>query len=150
MEIIGRQLEGFKDIEINKILENKKIFSSLQLYKCILGLNPSESKIFGYIMNNKNITTAELSSLFKMDRSSIQRALQTLTNLKLIRRDSMSMKNYVVSKNLNPLNKKGYVYVYNSEHMGSIKKELKGLLDKWYESMLAYIENLDYLAKLGV
>ncbi len=150
MEIIGRQLEGFKDIEINKILENKKIFSSLQLYKCILGLNPSESKIFGYIMNNKNITTAELSSLFKMDRSSIQRALQTLTNLKLIRRDSMSMKNYVESKNLNPLNKKGYVYVYNSEHMGSIKKELKGLLDKWYESMLAYIENLDYLAKLGV
>ncbi|MFX1275024.1 MAG: MarR family transcriptional regulator [Promethearchaeota archaeon] len=147
MEIIGKQLEEFKDIEIDKILENKEIFSSLRLFKCILGLNHTESKILGYMMKNKDVATAELAKFLDMDRSSVQRALQNLSDLKIIKRKSISMKQYVEYKKLNDSNKKGYVYVYNAEDMELIKKELKKLLKKWYESMLNYVENLDTLCE---
>ena len=147
MEIIGKQLEEFKDIQIDKILENKEIFSSLRLFKCILGLNHTESKVFGYIMNNKDVATAELAKVLKMDRSSVQRALQNLSDLKMINRKSISMKDYVEYKKLKDSNKKGYVYVYNAENISLIKEELKTLLEKWYESMVNYVENLDTLCE---
>jgi len=147
MEIINKQLQEFNDINIDKILEKDEIFSSSKLFKCILGLNHTESKIFGYIINNKDMATAELAENLKMDRSSIQRALQNLSDLKIINRKSMSMKDYVEIKKINDANKKGYVYVYNAEEMDLIKKELKYLLRKWYDSMLNYVENLDNLCE---
>ena len=145
MEIIGKQLKEFKEIGIDDVINKNEIFSSSRLFKCILGLNQTESKVFGYIMKNKDVSTAELSKKLEMDRSSIQRALQTISNIKLIQRTSMSMKDYLEGKGLSNENKKGYVYVYNSKKMDSIKKEFKSLLDKWYNSMLGYIENLDTL-----
>ena len=147
MEIISKQLQDLNDLDIDKVLEKDEIFSSSKLFKCILGLNNTESKIFGYIINNKDVATAELAEHLNMDRSSIQRALQNLSDIKIINRKSMSMKQYVESKEINDVNKKGYVYVYNAEEMDLIKKELKYLLQKWYKSMLNYVENLDNLCE---
>ncbi|GAI75206.1 unnamed protein product [marine sediment metagenome] len=53
MEVIERQLEDFE--RIDDILEKKEIFSSERLFKCILGLNKTESKVFGYILKNNNV-----------------------------------------------------------------------------------------------
>ncbi len=147
MEVIGKQLEEFEEIRIDEILEKKEIFSSLRLFKCILGLNQTESKVFGYIMKNNDVSTTELTEKLQMDRSSIQRAVQNLSDLKIIHRKSKSMKNYVEEKQLENVNKKGYVYVYNAANMESIKKEFRMLLDKWYESMINYIKNLDTLCE---
>jgi predicted transcriptional regulator len=147
MEVIGKQLEEFEEIRIDEILEKREIFSSLRLFKCILGLNQTESKVFGYIMKNNDVSTTELMEKLKMDRSSIQRAVQSLSDLKIIHRKSKSMKDYVEEKQLEKVNKKGYVYVYNAANMESIKKEFRMLLDKWYESMVNYIENLDTLCE---
>jgi len=145
MEIIGKKLEEFEEIGIDKIIENKELFSSSRLFKCILGLNQTESKVFGYIMKNNDVSTTELTEKLRMDRSSIQRAVQILADLKIIHRKSKSMKEYIEEKKLSNLKKKGYVYVYNATSMESIKKEFKLLLDTWYESMINYIENLDTL-----
>ena len=147
MEVIGKQLEEFEEIRIDEILEKKEIFSSLRLFKCILGLNQTESKVFGYIMKNNDVSTTELTDKLQMDRSSIQRAVQSLSDLKIIHRKSKSMKDYLEEKRLKNANKKGYVYVYNAANMESIKKEFRILLDKWYESMVNYIENLDTLCE---
>ena len=147
MEVIGKQLEEFEEIRIDEILEKKEIFSSLRLFKCILGLNQTESKVFGYIMKNNDVSTTELTDKLQMDRSSIQRAVQSLSDLKIIHRKSKSMKDYVEEKQLENINKKGYVYVYNAANMESIKKEFRILLDKWYESMINYVDNLDTLCE---
>jgi predicted transcriptional regulator len=147
MEVIGKQLEEFEEIRIDEILEKKEIFSSLRLFKCILGLNQTESKVFGYIMKSNDVSTTELTDKLQMDRSSIQRAVQSLSDLKIIHRKSKSMKDYVEEKQLKNLNKKGYVYVYNAANMESIKKEFRILLDKWYKSMINYVENLDTLCE---
>ena len=145
MEVIEKQLKEFELID--GLLEKKEIFSSERLFKCILGLNKTESKILGYMLKNKDVRTSEIADVLHMDRSSIQRAVQGLSELKLITRKSMSMKEYITTKGLKDAKKKGYLYVYNAKNMESIKIQFKKLLDKWYNSMLKYIENLENLCE---
>jgi len=59
MEVIGKRLKEFE--EIDKLLEKKDIFSSERLFKCILGLNRTESKVLGYILKNKDVRTSEVA-----------------------------------------------------------------------------------------
>jgi predicted transcriptional regulator len=145
LEIIDKQLKEFEIID--EILDKKTIFSSEQLFKCILALNKTESKVLCYLLKNKDVRTSEIALALEMDRSSIQRALQVLSILKIIERSSMSMKEYTHAKNLEDTSKQGYLYVYNAKHMDSIKLQFKELLDKWYSSMLKYVENLDDLCE---
>ncbi|MFW9882395.1 MAG: helix-turn-helix domain-containing protein [Candidatus Thorarchaeota archaeon] len=145
MEVIEKQLKEFE--EINKLLDKKEIFSSERLFKCILGLNKTESKVLGYMLKNKDVKTSEIANALEMDRSSIQRAIQDLSDLKLIKRQSISMKEYVVKKKLKDVKKKGYLYVYNAKDMKTIKIQFKKLLDKWYNYMLKYIDNLENLCE---
>lgn len=145
MEVIEKQLKEFD--KIDELLEKKEIFSSERLFKCILGLNKTESKVLGYMLNNNDVRTSEIADILEMDRSSIQRAVQDLTELKLIQRKSMSMKDYTNAKRLKNAKKQGYLYVYNAKNIKSIKIQFKKLLDKWYNSMLKYIENLENLCE---
>jgi predicted transcriptional regulator len=145
LEIIDKKLKEFEIID--EVLDNKAIFSSEQLFKCILGLNKTESKVLCYLLQNKDVRASEIALALEMDRSSIQRALQMLSVLQLIERSSMSMKEYVDARGLEDTNKQGYLYVYNAKNMDSIKHQFKELLDKWYGSMLKYIENLDNLCE---
>jgi len=145
MAVFEKQLKEFELID--GLLEKKEIFSSERLFKCILGLNKTESKVLGYMLKNKDVRTSEIANAFKMDRSSIQRAVQDLAELKLIDRKSMSMKDYINAKGLKDAKKQGYLYVYNAKNIKSIKIQFKKLLDKWYNSMLKYIENLENLCE---
>ena len=145
MEVIEKQLKEFELID--GLLEKKEIFSSERLFKCILGLNKTESKILGYMLKNKDVRTSEIADVLHMDRSSIQRAVQGLSELKLITRKSMSKKDYNAIKGLKDAKKQGYLYVYNAKNMESIKIQFKKLLDRWYKSMLKYIENLENLCE---
>jgi len=145
MEVIGRQLKEFE--RIDDLLEKEEIFSGEKLFKCILGLNKTESKVFGYILKNQNASTSEIASKLKMERSSVQRALQSLSKLLLIKREPFSMKDYGILEKKNDSKKQGYLYVYNSKDMDSIKAQFKKLLDKWYNSMVNYINNLENLCE---
>jgi predicted transcriptional regulator len=146
MEVIDKQLKEFEIIE--EILETKKaIYEGEQLFKCILGLNKTESKVLCLLLKNKNVSTSEIAKALKMERSSIQRAVQNLSVLKLINRKSISMKKYSTMKNKTNIKRQGYVYVYNAKDIKTIKIHFKELLDKWYNSMLKYIENLDNLCE---
>ncbi|NVM37605.1 MAG: MarR family transcriptional regulator [Candidatus Lokiarchaeota archaeon] len=145
MEVIEKQLKEFD--KINELLEKKEIFSSERLFKCILGLNRTESKVLGYMLKNTDVKTSEIANTLKMDRSSIQRAVQDLSELKLIKRKSMSMKDFINVKGLKNAKKQGYLYVYNAKNLESIKIQFRKLLDKWYNSMLKYIENLENLCE---
>jgi predicted transcriptional regulator len=145
MEVIEKQLKEFESI--NSLLEKKNIFSSERLFNCILGLNKTESQVLSYILQNKNASISEIAEKLRMDRSSIQRAVQGLVELKLINRTSISMKDYVQLKKIESEKTQGYLYVYNTKDMKSIKTQFKKLLNKWYNSMLKYIENLENLCE---
>ncbi len=137
MESITDQLKG--------MLEEKKIFKSGNLFRCILGLNEIESNVFSYLLKNDNVSTMELSRALNKDRSSIQRALQNLNDLNVIERKSMSLKDYVEKKGVSETNKRGYLFVYGAKDLQVIKQEFHNLLNKWYQKMTHHIENLDSL-----
>lgn len=136
MESISTQLKD--------MLEEKKIFKSGNLFRCILGLNELESNVFSYLLKNKNVTTIELADILEKDRSSIQRCLQNLIEMKMIKRESMSLKDFTNSKG-EIESRRGYLYVYTAEELEYIKQKFKDLLEQWYQSMLNYIETLDKL-----
>lgn len=142
MEVIDKQLKEFENID--EILETKK---AEQLFMCLLGLNETESKVLCYLLKNKDVKTSDIARTLKMDRSTIQKALQVLSMLKLIERRSMSMKEYTEAKDTIDTKRQGYLYVYNAKNMDSIKFQFKELLDTWYNSMLKYIENLETLCE---
>lgn len=136
------EIESISD-QLKDMLEQKKIFKSGKLFKCILGLNVIESVVFSYLLKHENVSTMELTEIFKKDRSSIQRALQTLIEVNVIERKSMSLKEFSKNKNIEERTKRGYLYVYGAKDLEMIKEQTRELLDRWYASMLNYIENLD-------
>jgi predicted transcriptional regulator len=85
----------------------------------------------------------ELTKIFKKDRSSIQRALQTLIEINVVERKSMSLKEFSEKKDREDKTKRGYLYVYGAKDLEMIKKQTRDLLDRWYASMQNYIENID-------
>ena len=127
------------------MLEEKKIFKSGNLFRCILGLNEIETNVFSYLLKNDNTSTMELARQLDKDRSSIQRALQNLNDLNVIDRKSMSLKDYVQQKGVDESNKRGYLYVYGAKDLKIIKQEFRELLNRWYKKMTDYIDNLDGL-----
>lgn len=154
MEIIDKKLREFEEIdgileneELYEGLENKELFSSEQLFKCILGINKTESQVFGYLIKNNDVSTSEIAKFLEMDRSSIQKAIQRLSELNLIDRKAMSMKEYSNAKHKAKIKKQGYIYVYSARDIDSIKLQFKEQLDRWYGSMLKYIENLENLCE---
>ena len=125
------------------MVEEKKVFKSGKLFKCILGLNVIESNVFSYLLKHDDVTTMELTDVFKKDRSSVQRALIELNKLNIIEKQSMSLKEFNEKLGEGETNKRGYLYVYGAKELETIKAQLRGLLDKWYNSMSGYIDNLD-------
>ncbi|MBY8979281.1 MAG: hypothetical protein KGD72_02715 [Candidatus Lokiarchaeota archaeon] len=135
MESISKQLED--------MVEEKKVFKSGKLFKCILGLNVIESNVFSYLLKHDNVTTMELTGEFKKDRSSIQRALMQLSALDIIEKRSMSLKEFNEKDGKEGTNKRGYLYVYGAKDLEIVRVQLRDLLDRWYKSMVKHIENLD-------
>ncbi len=135
MESISKQLED--------MVEEKKVFKSGKLFKCILGLNVIESNVFSYLLKHDNVTTMELTGVFKKDRSSIQRALMQLSDLDIIEKRSMSLKEFNEKSDEGEKNKRGYLYIYGAKDLETVRVQLRDLLDRWYKSMSGYIDNLD-------
>jgi len=126
-------------------LKEKKIFKSCNLFKCILGLNELESNVFSYLLKHEYVTTIELANVLEKDRSSIQRSLQNLIKSEIIKRESMSLKDFTDLKGYVESHNRGYLYVYKTEELGNIKQKLTELLDQWYDAMLNTIDSLDSL-----
>ncbi|MHA1192309.1 MAG: helix-turn-helix domain-containing protein [Promethearchaeota archaeon] len=130
---------------LKNINEDKKIFKSGDLFKCILGLNELESNVFSYLLKNKHVTTIELANVLEKDRSSIQRSLQNLTEQKMIKRESMSLKDFTNLKGYDESNKRGYLYVYSAEELEYVKRKFNVMVEQWYHSMLKTIDTIENL-----
>lgn len=145
MGVIDKQLKEFE--QIDELLEKKGTYESEKLFKCILSLNKTESKVLGYMLKNKDLRISEIAEALKMDRTSIQKGVHSLVNLNFIERKSISMKEYTNEEGTKNKKKQGYLYIYNAKNLEAIKTQFKKLLNKWYNSMLKYIENLEDLCE---
>jgi len=137
-----KTLESISD-QLVKMVGSNEDFKSSKLFKCILGLNEVESKVLSFLLKHKRASTMELTEVLDKDRSSIQRALQKLILREVITRESVSLKEFSELTGIDESHKRGYLFIYISKNIQEIKDQFKDLLDKWYESMVKYIENLE-------
>ncbi|MFX1316715.1 MAG: helix-turn-helix domain-containing protein [Promethearchaeota archaeon] len=137
-------MESISD-QLKLMVDDRSIYRSGNLFKCVLGLNDLESKVFSYLLKHEKVGTLELTKTLEKDRSLIQRALQKLIELKIVKRESMSLKEFTEFKGESESNKRGYLYVYSSKDLQVVKREISKLLDQWYSNMKNYIDNLDNL-----
>jgi len=135
LESISKQLED--------MVEEKKVFKSGKLFKCILGLNVIESNVFSYLLKHDNVTTMELTGVFNKDRSSIQRALMQLSALDIIKKRSMSLKEFNEKLGQGGSNKRGYLYVYGAKDLETVRVQLRDLLDRWYKQLNDLFDSWD-------
>jgi predicted transcriptional regulator len=131
--------------QLKEMLQDRKVFKSVNLFKCILGLNELESNVFSYLLQEEKTTTNEISNVLGKDRSSIQRALQNLIEVKMVDRESMSLKDFTDLEGKDDINKRGYLYVYKAKDIKVIKRQFLKLLEEWYNSMINYVQSLDSL-----
>lgn len=97
---------------------------------CSLSLKKSEYKIFEVLLRSKeNLTIQQLSNKLKLDRTTIQKILKSLTEKGLIHRLQQNLENG------------GYVYNYSIKDKPAVKKHIKGSLKQWYENSIKQIDN---------
>jgi len=125
------------------MVEENNVFKSGKLLKCILGLNVIESNVFSYILKHDDVTTMKLTEIFDKDRSSIQRALIKLNDLGVIEKNSISLKEFSKKNDKGETHKRGYLYIYRATNLDVIKKQFRDLLNRWFDSMSNYIDNID-------
>jgi len=124
---------------LNQLLKRGN-FSNKDLFKCTLGLNQVEIEVLYYLIENHASETLEIAQNLKKDRSTIQRALQNLINLKLILREPISIKE-LNKKSKKNNRKSGYLYLYDTIDKKQIKKRFNTLLEEWYSQMKRFIQN---------
>lgn len=97
---------------------------------CSLDLKKSEYKIFEALLKSKeNLTIQQLSDKLKLDRTTIQKILKTLSGKNLIHRLQQNLDNG------------GYIYNYNIKEKLSVKKHIKDALKQWYDASVKQIDN---------
>jgi predicted transcriptional regulator len=97
---------------------------------CSLSLKKSEYKIFEVLLRSKeNLTIQQISDKLKLDRTTIQKILKTLSSKGLIHRLQQNLENG------------GYIFNYTVKDKHSIKKHIKESLKQWYEKSISQIDN---------
>ena len=97
---------------------------------CSLSLKKSEYKIFEILLRSKeNLTIQQIAGKLKLDRTTVQKILKTLTGKGLIHRFQQNLENG------------GYIYNYNIKEKPAVKKHIKDALKAWYENSVRQIDN---------
>jgi len=97
---------------------------------CSLTLKKSEYKIFEVLLRSReNLTIQQISDKLKLDRTTIQKILKTLSSKGLIHRLQQNLENG------------GYIYNYTIKDKPTVKKHIKDALKIWYEKSITQIDN---------
>ena len=98
---------------------------------CVFGIEDHETRTYLVLLEYPGSTVAELASTLERDRSTVNRALTTLHERGLVRRDRRL------------LDGGGYVYQYTAHPLPTVKEQLHEGLDVWVETVHDAIDEFD-------
>jgi|GEM_PF-999498 len=99
--------------------------------QCILGLTKNKLETY-CLLHVRNMTVSEVAKLLGKSRPVAQRTLQSL------------LKDGLVTRRVIPLEKGGYVYVYEAVPVEVVVQRIKLMLRMWHEEISKSIE--EYLS----
>ena len=104
--------------------------STKDLFNCLLGLNENEIDIFKHVLDHGGETCNVIGAELGKSRSTVQRAMQKLLNLRLIERE----------QEFPEQKQRGYVYVYHARPREHLRRYLFSLVDEAKNRMVAILE----------
>jgi len=101
----------------------KKI-SKEDLIKCAFALNKTEYNLLMFLLKkDRNFTAIQISTLMKLDRTTIQKAIKKLVDKELVDRKQKNVPGG------------GYTFLYLIEDKKEIKNKIKDVIHKWCKSV---------------
>lgn len=106
-----------------------KRISMEEIVRCGFGINKTEYKVLVVLLKNKSeLTTMEIAHKLHKERTTIQKALKSLVDKKIIRRRQIN------------LEAGGYLYVYFVDDINTIKSNLVSIIRNWENAVEKEIE----------
>lgn len=101
-----------------------------EIMRCMFGLKALESQVYLELAERGALTASELTRKFKKDRSTIQRALQSLSFVGLVYREQKNIRGG------------GYYFAYRALPFSEMKEAMKANVRKWCDAMISWIDAL--------
>lgn len=102
-----------------------------ELLACSLNLKKSEYKIFKILFREERpLTAIEVSDKLSLDRTTVQKVLKKFLEQNLVQRFQENLENG------------GYLFRYRVREKPEIKKHVRLILKRWYDTGNDLIENL--------
>jgi predicted transcriptional regulator len=102
-----------------------------ELLACSLNLKKSEYKIFKVLFKEERALTAiEVSDMLTLDRTTVQKVLKKFLENSLVQRFQENLENG------------GYLFRYKVKDKQNIKRHIRFILKRWYDSGNEMIEKL--------
>ncbi|MDG5757835.1 helix-turn-helix domain-containing protein [Natronococcus sp. A-GB1] len=98
---------------------------------CVFGIEPHETRTYLALVDQPGSTIDELEGPLERDRSTINRAMATLYERGLVRRDRRLLEGG------------GYVYQYTAVTLPEVRAILHGALDTWTATVHDVIDEFD-------
>ncbi|MDO8055289.1 MAG: helix-turn-helix domain-containing protein [Candidatus Hermodarchaeota archaeon] len=111
---------------IRQIISGQPVEAS-DVMHCFLGLRTLEIDAYFYLLKGQ-ATVKEVADALGRTRSTIQRAIQNLVQRGFAHRRTRTLR------------KGGYVYVYESVNLGTLKDLIKESLDSFYTQITEFLD----------
>ncbi len=108
-----------------------KRISQEELIRCSFNLNKTEYNVLMFMLKRGEIfTVSQISKVIKLDRTTIQKAIKSLVDKKLVKKRQKN------------LPKGGYTFFYKINNKNEIKDRMKEITYKWYKGVEEAINRL--------
>jgi len=108
----------------------KKI-SKEDLVKCSLALNKTEYNLLMFLLKkDQSFTAIQISELMNLDRTTIQKAISSLVEKKLVKRKQKNISGG------------GYTFLYLIENKQEIKNKMREVIRKWCKGVEEAINDI--------
>lgn len=111
---------------VRQIISGQSVEAS-DVMHCFLGLRTLEIDVYFYLLKGQ-ATVKEVADALGRTRSTIQRAIQNLVQRGFAHRRTRTLR------------KGGYVYVYESVNLGTMKDLIRKALDTFYQQIIAFLD----------
>lgn len=97
-----------------------KKFDIEEVVKCVLSLSKSDYKILKFLMKaSESLTTENLATELKLDKSTVQRGVKSLHSRGLLFRSQINKTSG------------GYIFLYRVKEKEKIRKMISDVIDNW-------------------
>jgi len=106
-------------------------FTLSSIMCCVFGIKTFDVSVYFILLNNGALKVNDISEKLNRDRSTVQRAVQSLVNAGLAKRKQINLK------------EGGYFYVYGAIPFEEVKNAIKNAMESWCDEVKYWVNSIE-------